>query len=428
MTVEGPQVPPPPPGSCGVYVEKKRRYCRLQTKPGARYCSAHLPRPESADESERKKCPYEIDTWISASAFERHLKVCPSRPKPVPPFVTSGLNLAPGELHFEPRAAIAERKANTEALDAMPVEQFLIFADKVNGLYEKLVGDLPDLSGSYDLSSLLVGNLHMGKHPHQIASLLFSLQSRGLLDPRFTYAEFGAGKAELGRYVAGALEEPATFVLIDRENSRNKNDAAIRRTLESKGMSHTVHRLEVDIADLDLGKCNLGDKPVVGFSKHLCGPATDLTLRCLDNFAAKGGQTQAVMVALCCHQRCTLPSLCGGEFLVGEGPDRLTKNEFRALCVISTWTLAWFRATKSGADDEDETADSDVKPTSFPPDGHWSGLPQERLEQLGFRAKRLMDYARKRWLEERGWKVELGYFIERNVTPENVVLIATRGQ
>jgi tRNA:m4X modification enzyme len=52
-----------------------------------------------------------------------------------------------------------------------------------------------------------------------------------------------------------------------------------------------VKRVTVDIKDLDMGKIdvlqdNQGHaKPVIAYSKHLCGSATDLTLKCLANYA-----------------------------------------------------------------------------------------------------------------------------------------------
>ena len=46
---------------------------------------------------------------------------------------------------------------------------------------------------------------------------------------------------------------------------------------------------------------------VIGVSKHLCGAATDLALRCLETFSASGnpkGKIETILIALCCHHRC----------------------------------------------------------------------------------------------------------------------------
>ncbi|KAJ1650430.1 tRNA:m4X modification enzyme, partial [Dispira simplex] len=124
------------------------------------------------------------------------------------------------------------------------------------------------------------------KHVVQQASLLGHLEKHGLLNPAYHFVEFGAGKGELTTYVQHALagetitpkskakvvqcETPVPFTLIDRRNFRNKFD---------KFASHTVQRLEIDIKDLDLAEVDgLKDRPIVAYSKHLCGAATDLTL------------------------------------------------------------------------------------------------------------------------------------------------------
>ena len=46
---------------------------------------------------------------------------------------------------------------------------------------------------------------------------------------------------------------------------------------------------------------------MIGVSKHLCGAATDLALRCLQTFSASGnakGKIETILIALCCHHRC----------------------------------------------------------------------------------------------------------------------------
>ena len=73
-----------------------------------------------------------------------------------------------------------------------------------------------------------------------------------------------------------------------------------------------VTRLRVDIGDLDLGRALTqdsdmvsprGTQGVVGVSKHLCGAATDLTLRCVVGTLPRA-RFQGLMIALCCHHRC----------------------------------------------------------------------------------------------------------------------------
>jgi len=65
-------------------------------------------------------------------------------------------------------------------------------------------------------------------------------------------------------------------------NPISKFDNGIRGTLEEKSL---VKRIGMDIKDLDLSKLDLlKDKNVVAYSKHLCGSATDITLKSLVNY------------------------------------------------------------------------------------------------------------------------------------------------
>ena len=58
------------------------------------------------------------------------------------------------------------------------------------------------------------------------------------------------------------------------------------------------------------------NRPVIGLGKHLCGQATDFSLRC---FVSRGNY---LTLAPCCYHRCTFDTLCGTEFLEKVGVTR----------------------------------------------------------------------------------------------------------
>lgn len=437
---EAPVRPPTPPlGNCAIFLAPKRRYCRLLTLPGARFCAAHDTSLVAVDGEPRVECPYEPGVLINQSSFKKHLRICNLRPRPVPAYTVSGINRAPGESSEK-----KPQRTNAAILDAMPVEAVLVLCEKIDRLYNLHVlgngarADLPDAtSETPDFLNLSIGMLHLGKHPVQVSSLLALLSAQSRLDPAKVFAEFGCGKADLSRFVNASLAAPSDFLLIDRSNSRNKVDAGMRKHRHSSSASEgsEIHRLKMDIADLDLTQAPaLSDsptRPVVAYSKHLCGPATDLTLRCLANFASKGGQIDSVLIALCCHQRCTVDSLAGKEFLVGEKDDQLTEDEFAAACVMSTWTLSWFKSPdladpEPTSDSDNDDPSSDIPKSHFPAQGHWTTLTKPALEKIGFQCKRLFDWARIKWFEQHGFQAELKYYVDRKWTPENVVLLARR--
>jgi hypothetical protein len=87
------------------------------------------------------------------------------------------------------------------------------------------------------------------------------------------FVEFGAGRG----YLANALYEcygEADVLLVERRAYKFKADRALRK-------AGKMERIRIDIEDLSLaGVRGLSGRRFVGAGKHLCGPATDATLRC----------------------------------------------------------------------------------------------------------------------------------------------------
>lgn len=96
-----------------------------------------------------------------------------------------------------------------------------------------------------------------------------------------------------------------------------------------------TERIKIDIKDLNLEAYMESSntlKSVVSYSKHLCGCATDLTLRCLSKIKDSAG----IVIALCCHQVCNFDMYVNRDFL--EDYD-ISRNEFDTLCSMSSWAL-----------------------------------------------------------------------------------------
>lgn len=91
------------PTRCSYVVPRKKRNCRMLVKPGKTYCGEH-DITKSIDTSNnhsdgttdiRIVCPNDSKHTCNANRLEKHLKVCPSKPKPVPEFCSKGINSAP---------------------------------------------------------------------------------------------------------------------------------------------------------------------------------------------------------------------------------------------------------------------------------------------------------------------------------------------
>ncbi|RUS27347.1 methyltransferase TRM13-domain-containing protein [Jimgerdemannia flammicorona] len=207
------------------------------------------------------------------------------------------------------------------------------------------------------------------------ASLLGHMKRLGMLDDKSAcFIEFGAGRdvsrmhctygrleGELSSYLKAAVNDTqgeATYMLVDRKNVRGKFDKNLigsHPTLKS-----TVKRVGCDIKDLDLSRIDIlqgGEKKVVALSKHLCGSATDITLKCLVNYLEKerekgnGSTIAGIVIAICCHQLCRWPMYPNPTFLADIG---FTQADFERVCKMTSWAICGQRPEAVEAEEEQE--------------------------------------------------------------------------
>ena len=73
----------------------------------------------------------------------------------------------------------------------------------------------------------------------------------------------------------------------------------------------------MDIRHLNLrGMSEIFEKPIVCMSKHLCGVATDLSLRCIMNTLPSHDYLEGIAIALCCHHACTWDDYVNQEYFL----------------------------------------------------------------------------------------------------------------
>ncbi|KAI9203853.1 methyltransferase TRM13-domain-containing protein [Polychytrium aggregatum] len=450
--------PEPREGQCSFWVKKKRRYCNLGVRPGDRWCGEHAPQ-DKTKKVHRVPCPYDGKHTILNSQLEAHMKRCNSRPKPRPSCFRENYNVGLGL----PEANDSDKTARDLMME-MSKEEFAKLVEFVNSVYDKVVGtDFPTVILDHKAMDARRKETHDGKHAIQQASLIGHMDRLGFLEPETVFVEFGCGKGELSNYVHMAVGDPSYYVLIDRKNFRMKFDRVL------KTMVSSWERYAIDIKDLDLSRIELlKNHRVVGISKHLCGSATDITLRCLTHYLSddSSAKLEGVTIALCCHQICKYPMYCNHSFLSEHG---ITEDVFGKMCVMSTWAVCGQRPADDEAGDDskgsneglshqqasrdtpsaenrdtsdnaDEDPDEDdegegmnerhhlegIPLADFQVEGtHWSGLSFEDRERLGYRCKRIFDVGRKRYLEANGFTVQLQYYVESKTSLENLGLFAT---
>lgn len=184
----------------------------------------------------------------------------------------------------------------------------------------------------------------MLRHIEQQASILGHLARVQLLDASSVFVELGAGRGMLSLALAQSLRD-SVYVLVDRAHTRGKAD----RSIEASCPDATVVRAKIDIRHLNLGGMReVVGKPVVCMSKHLCGVATDLSLRAVTQtllprpgFDAGSSDSvsaspdfRGLAVALCCHHVCTWADYVNPAFLEAHG---FLTRDFPLLTGMTSW-------------------------------------------------------------------------------------------
>ncbi|OUM70139.1 hypothetical protein PIROE2DRAFT_57007 [Piromyces sp. E2] len=432
----------PGPNQCHYFVKRKNRYCHLCTKKGKLYCGEHAVfDPEN---QERIPCPYDNAHSVVKKDLEKHLERCNSRPRPKDECYVENCNI-------RDLAALEKTKEKTprEELKEMSKEDFDKFVERILNAYN-------DAYKGQEIPTEILD--------HEALNERKKINS---LKKEDVYLEFGAGKGELTYYVRKAVGDPSTYILVDRrnfrmkfdrenkkkkgENSTNPNEDSITTNEESietipsdSEKSLTVQkRLYMDIKDLCLAKLSLlKDKKLVAVSKHLCGCATDLTLKCLVNYTdAVPNSVKTVFIALCCHQICKYGMYCNPEYLAHYG---FNQEDFEKICVLTTWAICGKREPKPDKegegeskgveeeeeeeDDEEEAKDelkkSELEDGENPDEPHWSGMTFEERTAFGRKCKRFLDMGRVHYLRDHGYKnVRLVHYVTQKYSLENCALI-----
>lgn len=255
--------------------------------------------------------------------------------------------------------------------------------------------------------------------------------------------EFCAGKALLAKQICamaeGRLRQPVDVVLIDRTEVRHDAftltaedlDLALDATDTEASVVRSHTRLTVDIADLCLERMPQFQKAgrSLAIGKHLCGVATDLTLRCYVNAVASaaaldggGGGDRAgrpsagsLALALCCHHLCEWDGYANTQLLMSHG---IGPGEFQLMKRLATKYRAHpCRQRSSG---------KDVKLA----DTIGAQLAAARAS-CGIIAKRCLNEGRASWLRgQAGWgngSVRLVRYVAESDSPENFLLLGVHG-
>lgn len=414
---------------------------------------------ENSDKRKRVPCPLDPRHTVLEDQIERHKKKCSALVRvPTEFWYHEDYNIV-GQIVTKLSAndKLEETSNNVEIGKSIKADQktvdYKLWYKKLEQFYKEFLANVEPKPLVLEHKGLerRMQQLENPKHAVQQGSLIGHMERVGFFTCRNNVTvEFGCGRGELSRYVnqaqfiskrknaAETEDNSREFLMIDRAGHRMKFDTKLLKDFhefvadeqEQKEVgAPVVERIKIDIKDLDLvkaldmkfpGTVATADKTVSAVSKHLCGCATDLTLQCLLNNTrsrntdlstktdnAKPG-LRGVVIALCCRQLCNYESypLMGRAFLAENGL-AASPEEFRTLTKLTSWAVCSRRPN------------ADLTSRDHP-----TGLTLEERERLGLWARRCVDYGRVHSLRKAGMEVDLYQYVPREVSLENVVLVA----
>ncbi|CAN8027900.1 unnamed protein product [Ixodes persulcatus] len=406
---------------CTFVVPKKGRRCRMRALAGHEYCGEHVLRSDLKNSTghDRITCPLDATHTCSAALLSKHLKKCNAKAKEAHEYfvrnINSGLPKPEGSQSstklFLKDVSDEELLATIEKLERIS-EALADRPETYGGLHEGLSAELDELSDCAVAQ----------KHLKQKAALLGLAESRGLLGGQACYVEFGAGRG------AFSLILPLILVTVPLI-------LFYWASLYQNILFYRSHRIlcpeEVSLLALCPLHSIMTCSGISISSPHIMHiypyNAHYFAIRCLVETTGKtsdsGAATsalQGLLMAVCCHHRCRWASFVGRPFLEQVG---VSERDFELLTCLAGWATCAAR----GACLLSLGVVADSK-SNLPPAWHCRyvrmNLSIERREEIGRRCKLLLDIARIRCLATAGLDARLVYFVDRNVTPENVAIVA----
>jgi tRNA:m4X modification enzyme len=466
-------------GRCQVFLEGKGRFCnQVAASAGASHCCTHAQAALGAD-ARRVPCPLDPAHDVKEDRLEAHLRVCNRARQRVElegrPYYSPGLN-APATLAAAPEPEPEWAAVQAQVLSALDGWLLRVGAEARPELVEVL--SMAELEARR--RAALLGK--RTRHAAQEAAIVQQATEcagvgAGELPSGTCVVEMGAGRGGLSMAFCSAMSPHCVgfFVCVDRQATRNHAAAAIERSGDGKRVAANVR---IDIRDLDLWRVPLVEHylaqaqaepqahhkppPLLMASKHLCGAATCLTLRCAVNGSHK---PDAVAIALCCHQLCSFETYVNRDMFtetLGVG-----KAQFDAVTKMSSWAITQFeqpsgpghkaaardkeggreaecsvkrtsKRMRSGDADADADAESDAgaggqsEDEDDELDQHHvpvveapKGLSPAQRTLIGLKCKLLLNHGRVLFLQQHGFQARLARYTSKETTLENVMLLAS---
>lgn len=405
---------------CQYYLMKKFRYCRMYHTDDSVFCTEHRDLITNSEGTHKRiPCPLDNRHTCYERLLEQHLKKCNSREELRPAYYVHNINTEP---------LCDDEDCKMVDWSSVDFEKIMKLIDTVRNIHK---GITCIQHSDYVQHPVLINELsntengdHALKHLSQLAALLSLMENDSLIDSDACYVEFGAGKGGLSHWIEKSLENSSNsnFFLVEKGGVRYKKDVYHRND-----NSASFERLRIDIQHLDLEKAMRSSNKsghIIGIGKHVCGAATDVSLKCLgrlvDNEECDKREIKGIMLALCCHHRCTWREYVGKDFLLNLG---FTSADFSYLVKMCSWATC---DTENQININHAKFNYPKEDGSFNNYNHvkYGNLKPVQREEIGYMCKNIIDEGRIHYLKQLGFDASLKYYIDKSVTLENCCLIA----
>ncbi|CAI5711261.1 unnamed protein product [Peronospora effusa] len=426
---------------CMFKIVRKNRYCNISRVPGSLFCGNHLPITDAIASKKSQKykittrhripCPVDASHTIYEYDLAKHVLVC-NRVKDAGimkklPYYSHNINSGTHcTSEDEDKMSVNTARQQESATEKERENEHLIPSTKdQQSIIDKLLAvDFAELRRPFGKKKKTGASRSLLRHIEQQASIIGHMEQVKLLqDSNAAFVELGAGRGMLSLALAQMFPE-SLYVLIDRAHTRGKADRFIGgegKDEEDAKVNSTTLRAKIDIRHLNFaGMPEILDKPVVCMSKHLCGVATDLSLRAIaqtipetNSVKASAGKSklacvssrfQGLAIALCCHHVCAWKDYVNPAFFQAHG---FKAEEFKLLTSMTSWTTC-------GMGLEGDAVE------------HILGISKDDRALLGRKCKRIIDAGRAAYLEHFGMKTRLVHYCDTNDSLENCLLLAWR--
>lgn len=408
---------------CMHYFAKKKRYCGMQRRNGYLFCGLHLEEQQE-DGLERVQCPYGNHT-VWKKVLNKHVKTCPEfllqKKLESESYYEPGVNRNQTRKSVElPRGSgfLGNQKDSVSnrrlaAIIRMGEAKLLELVDKIDSLWTRLgcndICRAPDQGRVSEPERHYVQQASIYEHMKRLK--FFKEHSST------TYIEFGSGKGYLTRSLVELVSPHKLYrvILVDRKTFKTKADKFLRES--------NVTRIRCDISHFNPSKIEgMSEKSnILVYGKHLCGSATDYSIRCVKRqLEKKSTRPVGFAIASCCHYLTSWDQYVGSSILENLG---MSPEEFEIMCYMSGWsTCGCHHVADHGRcqqdDDEIDVASVDVwKPHRT--------ISRNRRVEIGNKCKDLIDRGRILYfLSLAGVTVgKIVYYVDPVISIENRLLL-----